>query len=489
MGSLTQRLEGILEREAFTWGIAPVPMQRRVLTGLDLAVLWGDLSVGFLVMVTGALLVPALGLPTALLAIAVGTAIGCAALALVGLAGEREGVPSMVLFRPVLGRSGSFLPSALNVLQLVGWTAVEFWAIAEVANVVSRRLFGFDSYGLWLAGVAIVCTGLALGGPILVVRRWLERFGIYLILAAAAWISFKVLTEGHVAAIWHRPGTGGLPFWLAVDLVVVMPVSWLPLAADYNRFARRGTGALAGTYWGYAAGNVWFYALGALLVLGGGASADVVGIGSSISAVAGGAVVLVALLVGESDNAFADIYSSAVSVQNVWPRAPQRWLILAVGVVSFGLARFLSVERYEVFLFLIGSVFVPLFGVFAADYLVRARGRYGEEELFASTGFRGMALVPWTAGSVFYQWSVARGTMPAGWTQAMTTIFHGWLHLPFPLFDARFGASIPSFAVAFLLSLVLLRRPGATTRRSPEGSAAEPRSAGRPRDRGRRSAP
>jgi putative hydroxymethylpyrimidine transporter CytX len=455
VAKLTERLGGILEREAFTWGIRPVPRERRVLSGLDLAVLWGDLSVGFLVMVTGALLVPALGLPEALLAIVVGTAIGCLALALVGLAGEREGVPSMVLFRPVLGLRGSFLPSALNVLQLVGWTAVEFWAIAQVANVVSRRLFGFDSYGLWLVVVSVLCTALALGGPVLVVRRWLERFGIYLLIGSAVWITLKVLFAGDLGAVWRRPGEGGLPFWLAVDLVVVMPISWLPLAADYNRFAKSDARGFAGTYWGYAVGNVWFYALGALLVLVAGAGADVVGIGLSISALAGGAIVLVALLVGESDNAFADVYSSAVSIQNVWPRAPQRRLILGLGAVSFVLARFLSVARYEVFLFLIGSVFVPLFGVFAADYFVRRGGRYAEGEPFGRTGLRIAAMLPWVVGFVLYHWSVPTG--PEGWIDAMRAVFHGWLHLPFPLLGSRLGASIPSFSAALLLALVVLR--------------------------------
>jgi len=205
MSRLNERLERALEREAPSWGIRPVPADRRRLSGLDLAVLWGDLSVGLLVMVTGALLVPALGLRTALLAIVVGSVIGCLPLALVGLAGEREGVPSMVLFRPVLGLRGSFLPSALNLLQLVGWTAVEFWAMGQVANVASKRLFGFDASHFWLASVALICSLLAVGGPILVVRRWLERFGIYLLIGSALWIT---------AGCWRRrisARSGGLP--------------------------------------------------------------------------------------------------------------------------------------------------------------------------------------------------------------------------------------------------------------------------------------
>ena len=459
MASVTERIEAVLEREAPAWGIRPVPAEHRHLSGLDLAVLWGDLSVGLLVMVTGALLVPALGFPRALLAIVVGSVIGCVPLALVGLAGEREGVPSMVLFRPALGLKGSFLPSALNLLQLVGWTAVEFWAMGSVANVASRALFGFDARALWLVVVAILCTGLAIGGPVVVVRKWLERFGIYVLLLTAVWITARALAAGDLGAIWRGPGQGGLPFWLAVDLVIVMPVSWLPLVADYNRFAHPGAHGFAGTYLGYLAGNVWFYALGALLVLGAGATADVLGIGAAISGAAGGAFLLLALLAGESDNAFANLYSAAVSIRNVVPEAPQRWLVVALGALAFGLALALSMERYELFLLLIGSVFVPLFGVFAADWSVRARGRYGEARLFAPTGVRWLALVPWVAGFVLYHWSVPTG--PAGWVEAVRTVFAEWLGLPFPLFGSALGASLPSFAVAFGLTL-LLPRPRAT---------------------------
>ncbi|HKX33705.1 MAG TPA: hypothetical protein VJP03_00040, partial [Actinomycetota bacterium] len=73
MARVAERLEKMLQRETPAWGIRPVPLERRNLGGLDLAVLWFDLSIGLLVMVTGALLVPALGTGRALLAIGVGT--------------------------------------------------------------------------------------------------------------------------------------------------------------------------------------------------------------------------------------------------------------------------------------------------------------------------------------------------------------------------------------------------------------------------------
>src|SRR5205809_2523011 len=273
--SVAERLEEALERETPHWGIRPVPDALRRFSGLDLAVLWGDLSIGLLVLVSGALLVPGLGLPMAVFAIVIGTVIGCVPLGLVAAAGARDGVPSMVLFRPVLGLHGSYIPSVANLVQLIGWTAFEFWAMGRVANAVSISLFGLDAPFLWMLLVAVVCTALALAGPIFTIRRWLERFGVWVVAAVCVWITIRVLSLGGIGKLWSRPGEGGLPFWLAVDLVIAMPVSWLPLVADFNRFAHAGRRSSLATFCAYAAGNAWFYALGALLVLAAGSSPDV----------------------------------------------------------------------------------------------------------------------------------------------------------------------------------------------------------------------
>jgi nucleobase:cation symporter-1, NCS1 family len=475
MPKATDHLEDLLGREAPAWGIRPVPPSLRRLSGIDVAVLWGDLSIGLLVLVSGALLVPALGLPRALVAIVVGSVVGCVPLALVGLAGAREAVPGMVLFRPVLGRRGSYVPSAVNLIQLVGWTAFELWAMGRVANAVSRDLFGLDMGLFWLAAMAVVCTALAWAGPIFAVRRWLERFGIWVVAAVAVWITVRVLTVGDLGAVWHRPGAGGLPFWLAVDLVIAMPISWLPLVADFNRFAADPVGSARATFWSYAAGNVWFYALGALLVLAAGSGADVLDIGTTIAATAGGAVVLLVLLVGESDQAMANIYSGAVSIQNVRPEAPQRPLIVALGIVGFLIAAVLrdqAAPAFEVFLYLVGAVFVPLFGVFMADWGVRRRGRFGEAALFgdAPPGVRWRAIVPWAAGFVVYQWCVPTG--PTWWVDGVERVFTA-LHLPFPLFaGSPLGASLPAFATAFGLALVVLPREGRGVVRATRPGAA-----------------
>jgi nucleobase:cation symporter-1, NCS1 family len=226
---------------------------------------------------------------------------------------------------------------------------------------------------------------------------------------------------------------------------------------------------------GYAVGNAWFYVLGALLVLNAVAVPSAQGIGLAIFGFAGGlaAVLILGLIVGEAPNAFANIYSTAVSALNVIPRASAALLSVAVGVFAFLLAISFTMERYEVFLFLIGSIFVPLGAVFLADYFVRARGRYGPELVFGpdSEGVRWAAIVPWVAGFILYHWSVPTG--PDGWVEVVGRTFTN-VGLPFPLMDSRLGASLPSFAVAFGLSLVMLPRR-VTSPSARRSSTTEPR--------------
>jgi NCS1 family nucleobase:cation symporter-1 len=434
------------------WGIAPVPRGRRRLSAVDIAVLWGDLGIGLLVLVTGGLLVPGLGFATALGVILLGSIIGSALLAFAGSYGARHGVPTMVLFRPILGNVGSWVPSFLNAAQLIGWTAVELWAMSSVADLIARRSFGWSNRSLWLVVTAVVTTALALWGPIGVARVWMKRFGAWVISALCVSLSVLLVVNGGLEQALRAPANGIWPTpGAALDLVIAMPVSWLPLVADYNRFAMGPRGAFGGTFAGYALANVWLYALGALLVLGAGAQPTPAGIAAGILAVAGGSLAgvlfLTAVLVGETDEAFADIYSGALSLRNVWPALSQKALVIAIAVAATFLASWLSMARYESFLFLLGSVFVPLFGVLAAHWMAGGRPL----QRGAARAVEPLSLVAWGFGAVVYHWISPIG--PGWWLELSRQL------LGSPLMEryAWLPASIPSFLVGFLVASVSQR--------------------------------
>lgn len=416
------------------WGIEPVPQRERKLRFLDFFILWGSLGAGLLVMLAGTLLVPGLGLGAALAAIVVGTLLGDLLLLVPAVIGSEHGLPTMVVLRPTLGIRGSYLPSFVNVVQLVGWTAFELIIMATAADAITERAFGVSVYGVWLAALTLLCTVLAVGGPQVVVRVWLEKFGIWLLLATTVYLTYYLLSRYGLSDLLAQPGSGEMPFLSAVDLVAALPLSWLPLAADYNRFARSTRTASLGTYLGFLVANVWFFALGAAAVLALQAQ-DLI---ASIMALTIGSVALIIILADEIDNTFADIYSAAVSARN-FLRYISHWkLAVFFGFLGFLVAILLPIERYEAFLLFLGSVFAPLFGVVAADYFLLRRGYLDIDALYEGSdargyrkGVNGSALFCWAVGVVAYQ--IIANLYPS------------------------IGASLPSFVLAGALYLGLTR--------------------------------
>jgi NCS1 family nucleobase:cation symporter-1 len=437
-------------------GITPVPQEQRRLGGLEIGVLWGDLGVGLLVLVAGSLLVPALGLRAALLAIVVGSIMGAGLLAVAGRVGSDTGVPTMVALRPALGIRGSYLASVLNIGQLVGWAGLEIIIMSKASEAISNEYFGFGGYYLWLSAFAVIGTVLAIGGPIVVVRQFLQRFGVWVVVIATAWLTYRLFHTYGVQDLLDDKGTGGFPnFWQGVDIAVSLPVSWLPLVADYSRYARRSGEAAVATFVSYTIANVWFFALGAgyVLVLQSDPGNLITALVDSLLPLVIGWLFLVVILVDETDNAFANIYSSAVSLQNL-VRVGHRTLAIVVGAAALTLAVSVDLLGYEDFLLLIGGVFVSLFGVLIADYFVMRGQRYDVDELHRRGGaywytggvnLAGMAA--WLAGFVVY---TAAAQPPA-------LVRHASWIADMPARFTDVGGTIPSFAVSFLLYLVLAK--------------------------------
>ena len=297
-----------------------------------------------------------------------------------------------------------------------------------------------------------------MGGPIVVVRQWLQKFGVWVVIAASAWLTWHMIDAYDFGEIWRRDGVGGFPnFFQGIDLVVALPVSWLPLVCDYNRFGRRAGSAAVGTYIGYAIGNAWFFTLGMLYVQA--LETDPGGFVSSLVTMllplALGWLAMIVLLAGEIDEVFANVYSTAVSIQNLASKLKHWMLALAVGVVATIAAANLDLLGYETFLLLIGGVFVPVFGILLADYFVLRGREYAVDELYRSVG---RILVRGRAQS--------GGDCRSGLAGSLMYAFAGqppWLleHLDFvswvPGWATHVGGTIPAFC------LQLHRLPGGLT--------------------------
>jgi putative hydroxymethylpyrimidine transporter CytX len=442
--------------KAPSWGIEPVPERLRVLGVLDGFLLWANLSVSLLVIVAGALLVLplsdfglGLSLPGAVAAICAAAVVGNLMLGAGGYIGADAGVPQMVLLRAPLGHRGSYLPTALNILQCVGWSVFELIVIATGASALSKHVFGVGGIVFWKLLFGVVATLLALLGPVGFVRRYVRKFAVWVVAASLLYLCWWSLHGQHVGRLWDRAGAHA--FWPGFDLVLASIVSWTPLVADYTRFSRSRRAGFLGAGLGYFAPTIPLFTLGAVIAL----SRDIGEASALLTAIAaGGAASLLALLaltVDESDEAFANVYSTAVSLQNLLPRVPQRLLIAGSAAFATALALVVDLRNYQPFLFLLGSFFVPLFGVLLADWLLAGR-HYGRDDIFSAPAIRAELVVAWLAGFCLYQWLYPDG--PGWWTRLVA---HADPHaLPWG------GASLPSFLAAFgltLLARALVRRP------------------------------
>lgn len=397
------------------WGVEPVPAEKKALSSIDFLILWSSLAIGLLVLQAGSLLIPGLSLIEALAVALFGSIIGSAMLASAGGIGSKYGIPTMVSLRGVLGREGSYLPTVLNVLQLVGWASFEILIMSDAAMLLGPFLGYYTRY-FWIVFFAGWCMVLALGGPVAVVRKWLERFAVWIAFGATAYITYIALSkpDGFISF----QGDGSFPIALALDLVIAMPISWWPLISDYNRFSKGEKSAFVGTIGGYTFANFWFYSLGALLVL----AYPGTGVVQSIVSITFGALALIMLLVDETDNGFADIYSAAISIQNVSPKSSQRKLIVVITVVSMVIAALLPKEwqlAYESFLLMyIGPAFVPLLGVLFADFYFLRRRQYEVKEFYASAkSLKIKAIIAWiigiTAYFLFYAYTTIGSSIPS----------------------------------------------------------------------------
>ncbi|MDQ3326732.1 MAG: cytosine permease, partial [Actinomycetota bacterium] len=239
-----------------------------------------------------------------------------------------------------------------------------------------------------------------------------------------------------------------LSFWTAVDVVIALPASWAPLAADYTRHVRTARIAGVGAGLGYGAATVAFFTLGVLaLVAYDAGGLDVI---DALLAVPLGALALLVLVVIELDEAFANVYSTAVSSQNFAARLDRRVMAVGVGTLATLLALSFDIVAYEPFLFLIGSIFVPLVGVLVVAYYVLPRGGW---DVSGTAPARPLLLLAWAAGFVAYQLTLPTyfAGPGAGWT-AWWSERQGDLGI-----EAANGwsASLVSLGVAAVLTVVV----------------------------------
>ena len=319
------------------------------------ALIWFGAGVSIAEILTGTYFAP-LGMAKGFLAIVVGHVIGCAMMLLAGLIGGYTGRSAMETVKMSFGRKGSLLFAVLNVLQLVGWTAIMIYDGALATN-------GILNVGPWVWCVvigALILVWIAVGITDLGRINQIVMALLFLLTLVLC----KVIFFGGSGA--GAPAEEAMSFGAAVELAVAMPLSWLPLISDYTREAEKPFAATVTSTVTYGVVSSWMYLIGMGAAIFTGQS-DI----AAIMVQAGlGIAALVILVLSTVTTTFLDAWSAGISSESIWAKLKGKHVAMAVTVIGTVGAILFPMDDITDFLYLIGSVFAPMIAVQIADYFL-----------------------------------------------------------------------------------------------------------------------
>ena len=341
--------------------------------------IWFGAGISVAEILTGTLLAP-LGFVKGLTATLLGHLIGCVLLFLAGIIGAKTEKSSMETVKMSFGQKGSVLFSVLNVLQLVGWTAIMILSGAQAAD-------GVLNYGspVWRIIIGIlIMLWIAIGIKILDKINTVAMIALLLLTIVLSKVIFK--SEASFAS----PET--ISFGAAVELSVAMPLSWLPLISDYTRYAKKPVKATLGSTVAYFIASVWMYVIGmGAAIFTGETDVGLIMIKSGLGLVAIGVIVLSTVT-----TTFLDAYSAGVSCESISSKLKEKPMAMLVCVVGIMLAIFTPIGEIEGFLYVIGSVFAPMIAVQITNYYILKKNSSEKTVDIIN-------IVIWLAGFVIYR--------------------------------------------------------------------------------------
>ena len=345
--------------------------------------IWFGAGVSIAEILTGTYFAP-LGMGKGILAIVIGHVIGCALFFFAGLIGGRTGLSAMETVKLSFGKKGGLLFALLNVLQLVGWTAIMIYDGALATN-------GIFETGAWvwcLVIGALILLWILIGITNLGLVNKVAMAALFILTLVLCKVIFFDGTPGDASAFGEA-----MSFGAAVELAVAMPLSWLPLVSDYTREAQKPLAATVASTLTYGLVSCWMYVIGmgaAIYTGEGDIALSMVKAGLGVAA-------LVILILSTVTTTFLDAWSAGISSESLSKRLSGKWVAVVVTVIGTAAAILFPMDDITDFLYLIGSVFAPMIAVQLADNFILKRSSFG-------LAFDWVNLAVWLAGFALYRW-------------------------------------------------------------------------------------
>ncbi len=345
--------------------------------------IWFGAGVSLAEILTGTYFAP-LGFGKAMAAILLGHLIGGIMMFAAGMIGAKERRSAMETVKMSFGEKGSLLFAILNVLQLIGWTAIMIYDGALAAD-------GLLHTGLWIWALvigALIILWIVIGLTNLGKLNTIAMTALFIL----SLILFKVIFFGTAVA---EPivDDGSLTFGAAVELAVAMPLSWLPLISDYTREAEKPFAATLVSVLTYSVVSIFMYMIG----MGAAIFTGEYDIAQIMLKTGLGVVGLLIIVFSTVTTTFLDAYSAGVSSVSISSKIKEKWAAVVVTIIGTVAAMLYPMDNITNFLYLIGSVFAPMIAVQIADYFILKKADAAEKE------FQWTNLLIWLIGFIAYR--------------------------------------------------------------------------------------
>jgi NCS1 family nucleobase:cation symporter-1 len=412
--------------------LSPIPESQRTQPALDLFLIFAAANIVATTLQTGAVLGARYGRSDVVVLVMAGACFGASLVAMLAPIGSRTGVPSMIAARAPLGYRGAQVVSGLLYLTNFAWIAVNN---TIAASVCAHVLGGSATARVWSAALGILATAVVARGPRAV--GYADRIAMPMMVIAGAMLTYAALTmpDAPVASASARELSGELRRDLAVaasgrvggpvapvapavlwglDVVIGYQVSWLLMFADYSRYTRSPRAAATAVFAGLAIPALWLMPVGWNLARI--AGSDDPGTMLAAAGVGWWTAALVALATVTTN--FVNIYLSSLAWRTLSPRSTgvgSVWTIGLIGTV-LGLVSTGWLTQFANLMMLLGSVLVPVGGVFLAHFVVMRKGvdvatLYRIETM---PHFNLAGIVAWLLGFIVYKLATPIGaTLPA----------------------------------------------------------------------------
>jgi Cytosine/uracil/thiamine/allantoin permeases len=356
--------------------------------------------------------------------------VGSLSYILLGLAsymGYKTGLPAMVLTRPSFGVKGSIIPSIVNVVQFIGWAAINTFIAATSISFILKDLLGWDNSSFHnqfsiIIGIVVMSIlhliSISLGEKSV---KWIERFGIILVIILVTWESIVVLktVPFHDIVKYQPAAKFQLPSGKIVDILAAFNLAWVTAAADFSRFTKDKHAATTASFLGANIGLFWFAFIGLIATI-----ATAITINkfdsnnadpSTIAAKLGLGILAMLVIVITSTTANAvNLMAAGSALTNIFHRlklTPALWIVTLVATVMTFIPVYIAsfLTTFETFLDGIGMFLGPEIAIFLVDFFFIKRKDYEVSQFskvngsyWYTKGVNLIAIATWAIGVISY---------------------------------------------------------------------------------------